>query len=186
MDLKDQKDIETVINGCINGESKYQEILHKAFYSKMLVVCMRYAQNNAEAEDLLHEGFIKLYQKLPKYNYTGSFEGWIRRIISNNAIDFIRKRKEFIIDFNDDNEFLLNNQEENSDRDDLNLIKTKAQKIINAIQQLTPAYKAVFNMYILEDMSHKEIAEKLGISIGSSKSNLFKAKLKIKKILGLN
>jgi len=185
MDLKDRKDIEKLIKGCINKQSKYQEILHRAFYSKMLVVCMAYAKNRAEAEDLLHDGFIKLYQKLPKYNYQGSFEGWVRRIITNNAIDFIRKRKEFTIDFNDTHLNLVDETEHEKSNEDKELIKAKAEKIIAAIQQLSPAYKAVFNMYILENMSHKEIAQKLNISVGSSKSNLFKAKKKIKDLLGL-
>jgi len=186
MDLKDRKDIEEVINGCIKGQRKYQEILHKAFYSKMLVACMRYAQNTAEAEDLLHDGFIKLYTKLPKYNYEGSFEGWVRRIIVNNAIDFIRKKKEFSVDFRNEHEHIINTKFDDSSNnlENIEITKIKAEKIIQAIQQLSPAYRAVFNMYVLEDMSHKEIAEELGISIGTSKSNLSKAKLRIREILG--
>ena len=185
MDLKNQKDIEKVIDGCIKGKRKYQEILHKAFYSKMLVACMRYSQNNAEAEDLLHDGFIKLYSKLPKYNYQGSFEGWIRRIIVNNAIDFVRKKKEFTVSFGSDNEHIINDRYDNTNQDniDIEVTKFEAQKIIKAIQKLSPAYKTVFNMYVMEDMSHKEIAEELGISIGTSKSNLSKAKLRIREIL---
>jgi len=186
MDLKDQEDIKEVIEGCIKGQRKYQEILHKAFYGKMLVVCMRYAQNNAEAEDLLHDGFIKLYSKLSKYTYKGSFEGWIRRIIVNNSIDFIRKKKEFTVSFGSDNEHIINQRQENSD-ESYQLLESKqfkAHKIIKAIQELSPAYKAVFNMYVLEDMTHKEISEELGISVGTSKSNLSKAKLRIREILG--
>ena len=186
MDLKDQEDIKEVIEGCIKGQRKYQEILHKAFYGKMLVVCMRYAQNNAEAEDLLHDGFIKLYSKLSKYTYKGSFEGWIRRIIVNNSIDFIRKKKEFTVSFGSDNEHIINQRQDNSD-ESYQLLESKefkAQKIIKAIQELSPAYKAVFNMYVLEDMTHKEISEELGISVGTSKSNLSKAKLRIREILG--
>lgn len=185
MDLKDQKDIEKLINGCMKGKRKYQEILHKAFYSKMLVVCLRYAQNRAEAEDLLHDGFIKLYQKLPKYNYQGSFEGWIRRIIANNSIDFIRKRKEFTVGITSDNENFINDRQDDTKEtlEDIELTKFKAEQILAAIQELSPAYKAVFNMYVLDNMTHKEIAEELGISVGTSKSNLSKAKLKIKDLL---
>ena len=185
MDLRDRKDIEELIRGCIKGQRKYQEILHRAFYSKMLVVCLRYAQNRAEAEDLLHDGFMKLYQKLPKYNHQGSFEGWIRRIITNNSIDFIRKRKEFTVGITSDNENFINDRQDDSKEtlEEIELNKFKAEQIIKAIQELTPAYKAVFNMYILDNMTHKEIAEELGISVGTSKSNLSKAKLKIKDIL---
>ncbi len=185
MDLKDRNQIKEVIEGCINGQRKYQEILHKAFYSKMLVVCMRYAQNTAEAEDLLHDGFIKLYDKLPKYKYQGSFEGWVRRIIVNNSIDFIRKRKEFTVSFGAENEHIINDRsgDINESLQEIELKSFKAQQIIEAIQKLSPAYKAVFNMYVLEDMSHKEIADELGISIGTSKSNLSKAKVRIKEFL---
>ena len=185
MNLKDKEDIKKVIQGCINGKRKYQEILHKAFYSKMMSVCMRYAENTAEAEDLLHDGFIKLYQKLPKYKYEGSFEGWIRRIITNNSIDYLRKKKEFTVSFGDDNEHIINNRKDDSNSyfEEIELTELKAGKIIKAIQELTPAYKAVFNMYVIEDLSHKEIAEELGISVGTSKSNLSKAKDKIRSIL---
>ncbi len=185
MDLKDQDNIKEVIEGCINGRRKYQEILHKAFYSKMLVVCMRYAQNTAEAEDLLHDGFIKLYDKLPKYKYQGSFEGWVRRIIVNNSIDFIRKRKEFTVYFGAENEHIINDRTDSSidSLQDIEIKEFKAKQIIKAIQKLSPAYKAVFNMYVLEDMSHKEIAQELNISIGTSKSNLSKAKVRIKEFL---
>lgn len=185
MDLKDNKDIKKVIQGCINGKRKYQEILHKAFYSKMMSVCLRYAENTAEAEDLLHDGFIKLYQKLHKYKYQGSFEGWVRRIITNNSIDYLRKKKEFTVSFGPENEHIINNRSDNtsSDSEEIELTKYKAQQIIEAIQELTPAYKAVFNMYVIEDLSHKQIAEELGISVGTSKSNLSKAKDKIRNIL---
>ena len=187
MDLKDKEDIRKLINGCIKGKPKYQKILHQTFYSKMLAVCMRYAKNTAEAEDMLHEGFIKLYQILHKYNYQGSFEGWVRRIIINNSLDVLRKKKNFIINVNQDNEYLIDNYSpKNADTENLEQSQLKAEGIIKAIQQLSPAYKAVFNMYVLEDMSHKEIAEKLNISEGASKSNLFKAKLKIKELLGLS
>jgi RNA polymerase sigma-70 factor (ECF subfamily) len=185
MDLNDLNEIKLIVNGCIKGQRKYQEILHKAYYSKMLAVCMRYANNRAEAEDLLHDGFIKVYQKLSKFNFQGSFEGWIRRIIVNNSIDSIRKKKEFTVNFDAENEHIINREDDNTELniDQLEVTNIKAQQAIEAIQQLSPAYKAVFNMYVLDEMSHKEIADELGISVGTSKSNLSKAKVKIKEIL---
>lgn len=189
MNLNDLNEIKKIVNGCIKGQRKYQEILHKAYYGKMLVVCLRYANNKAEAEDLLHDGFIKVYQKLSKYNFQGSFEGWIRRIIVNNSIDTIRKKKEFPVNFDGESEHIINQESDysaHSSQDQIELTNVKAQHAIEAIQQLSPAYKAVFNMYVLDEMSHKEIAETLGISIGTSKSNLSKAKMKIKEILSQN
>jgi len=185
MNLKDNKDIKRVIDGCIKGQRKYQEVLHKAFYSKMLGVCLRYASNTAEAEDLLHDGFIKVYQKLPNYKYEGSFEGWIRRIIANNSIDFVRRKKEFTVSFGEENQHIINDRRDDSasSLEEIQITEFKAKQIIEAIQELSPAYKIVFNMYVLEDMTHKEISEEIGISIGTSKSNLSKAKERIREIL---
>ncbi len=183
MNLENRQELEKLIKGCIKGKRKYQEILHRAFYGKMLVVCMRYASCRPEAEDFLHEGFIKLYQKLEKYDYKGSFEGWVRRIIVNNTIDIIRRKREFVTD-NELDYHSLKDQDADAFSDlDLSVTQIKAQVAIEAIQELSPAYRAVFNMYVLEGLSHKEISEELGISTGTSKSNLSKAKVKLAEIL---
>ncbi len=184
MDLNRPEVLEELIEGCLRNERKYQELLHKAFYSKMLVVCMRYTRDRAEAEDLLHDGFIKMYQKLKHFNYQGSFEGWLRRLMVNNAIDYIRRKREFATDLDVEHPHLvqqMDNTDEDMDQFDIN--QFKAQQIIDAIQKLTPAYKMVFNLYVVEELSHKEIADRLGISIGTSKSNLSKAKVKIREML---
>ncbi len=183
MNLADRQELEKLINGCIKGKRKYQEILHQTFYGKMLVVCMRYASCRAEAEDFLHEGFIKLYQKLGKYDYKGSFEGWVRRIIVNNTIDIIRRKREFVTDNELDYSKYYEQEPEDDSALDLNTTHIKAQVAIESIQELSPAYRAVFNMYVLDGLSHKEISEELGISVGTSKSNLSKAKTKLAEIL---
>ncbi len=179
IDFSNNANIEKLIKACIRGEKKYQKILYQSFYGKMLAVCMRYAADINEAQDILHDGYIKVFNKLKSFEYKGSFEGWIRRIIVNNAIDYVRNKRDFVISISDDNTF--NNLKDNSfDNNDEQLIKMKAEIIIKLIQKLSPAYRTVFNMYVIEEYSHKEIAEELNISIGTSKSNFAKAKLKLK------
>lgn len=148
----------------------------------MFAVCCRYAKNADEAKDLLQEGFIRVFEKLKEYNGKGSFEGWIRRIMVNNAIDHFRKQKQVFTSIDDGTIQLKDESEE--ENDDENLFKQfKASDIVDAIQKLTPAYKAVFNLYVVEGFSHQDIAAELNISIGSSKSNLAKAKMNLRKEL---
>lgn len=180
MDFSNSEDVRTIVEGCIKGDEGCRQVLYKATYGKMLGVCMRYASNSDEARDLLHDGYIKVFEKIKNFRFTGSVEGWIRKIIVNNVIDTIRRRKK--MQFNEDSDTYLNSLSDTS-ADDLSLIDERtvsADKLVELIQELSPAYKAVFNMYVIEEMSHKEIAEKLHISIGTSKSNLAKAKTKLR------
>lgn len=143
---------------------------------------MRYTKNADEAADILQDGFLKVFAKLEAYNYEGSFEGWIRRIIANTAIDQLRKRK---------NDFILL-QEDQSLEDFAELIEEdlgeeevefKPDQVLAAMHELSPAYRTIFNLYVFENLTHKEIADKLDISVGTSKSNLAKAKRNLAKIL---
>lgn len=181
VDFSNTASVERIIKGCIKGEKKYQKILYQSFYGKMLAVCMRYATDRNEAQDILHDGYIKVFSKLSGYEYKGSFEGWIRRIIVNNAIDFIRNKKDFIVNINEDTN-IENIDDDSVDIEENKISQMKAEIIIELIQKLSPAYRTVFNMYVIEEYSHKEIAEELNISIGTSKSNLAKAKIKLQKL----
>lgn len=149
----------------------------------MMGVCLRYARDRDEAQDLLQDGFIKVFTKIAKYNKEGSFEGWMRRIIVNNAIDAFRKNKNTYLVTN--SELVLERQQEEPDEepDDESYHGIKADDVMAALQKLSPAYKTVFNLYVIENYSHKEIAEILSISVGTSKSNLAKAKQNLRKIL---
>jgi RNA polymerase sigma-70 factor (ECF subfamily) len=148
-----------------------------------MVVCMRYTNDKDTAQDILQEGFMKIFDKITSFESTGSFEGWMRRIVTNTALDHLRKSKKF--NFVEENE--INTKEEFIDFGDSlefeNAIEMKAEFALEAIQQLSPAYKTVFNLYVMEEYSHKEIAEMLGISEGTSKSNLAKAKMNLQKII---
>lgn len=184
MNLADRDDVKELIDGCIKGDRKSQQALYQNHYGKMLGVCMRYASNKEEAQDFLHDGFLKVFAKLSSFKNEGSLEGWIRRIIVNNTIDSIRKKKETVFTYEDESQLinLSDSIEEENEMETQRFQTIKADVVTSLIQKLTPGYKAVFNMYVIENYSHKEIAEMLNISIGSSKSNLAKAKLKLREL----
>lgn len=174
-------ELRSIIEGCLRNEHKSQYQLYQMFYSSMTNVCLRYCKDREEANDMVQEGFIKVFKNLTRYEFKGSFEGWMRRIFVNNAIDNIRRKKK---------DHLLLGEDEKMDafaefdRDPMNTEEELDPKLVmEAIQKLTPAYKAVFSLYVIEEYSHKEIAEMLGISVGTSKSNLAKAKQNLRKFL---
>lgn len=179
MDQKDQHILDDIVKKCVKGDRKAQQELYKYFYSTMMGVCYRYSNNVDDAKDLLQDGFVKVFSNIKKYNFNGSLEGWIRRIMVNTAIDYIRKNKNVFL-VNDDGYIL-----ENSNVESANTIYSQfgVNDIMEAIQTLTPAYKAVFNLSVIEGYPHKDIAEKLNISEGTSKSNLAKAKMKLRTLL---
>ena len=135
------------------------------YFGKMKAVCLRYASSTDEAKDMVQDGFIKVFSSLEKFEGNGSLEGWIRRIMVNLSIDQYRKKKHTV------------------DLDLENIYDFQPHHIVEAMQQLTPVYRTVFNLYVFENFSHQEISEKLGISLGTSKSNYSKAKKNMKKIL---
>src|SRR5690349_7685080 len=165
-----------LIEGCIHGDRKMQYELYERFSAKMYGVCLRYAANSEEAEDILQEGFIKVFRKIDSYRGDGSFEGWIRRIFVNTAIEHFRKKS-----------YLqpITEQEESSiEGKYVSVLDTLAEKdIIKLIQQLSPGYRTVFNMYVVEGYTHKQIADVLKISEGTSKSQLSRAKLILQELV---
>lgn len=181
MDNKGQ--LENIVAGCIKNDRVSQEKLFKLFYGKLLIVCQRYTNDRDTAQDILQEGFMKIFDKIATFESSGSFEGWMKRIVTNTALDHLRKSKKF--NFVEENE--INTKEDFVDYGDKlesdNSIELKAEFALQAIQQLSPAYQTVFNLYVMEEYSHKEIAEVLGISEGTSKSNLAKAKMNLQKII---
>lgn len=144
---------------------------------------MRYSTDRDSAEEVVQEGFIKIFDKLEAFDYKGSFEGWMRRIMANTAIDSIRRSKKDPILTDNDEDFKLGAENPLIESEEIELTEIKAEIAMEAINELSPAYRAVFNLYVFEDYKHKEIAEILGISEGTSKSNFAKAKLNLQKIL---
>lgn len=172
-----------IIKGCLKNDRASQKALYEHYYSKMLGVCMRYAKDRDDAKDVLHEAFLKVFSNLKNYSGSGSFEGWIRRIMVNTSIDQLRKNKQnyLIVSTVYANEKAAN-MADNIDDDDL-VMNIDKEEILKAVQELTPAYRTVFNLYVIEEFTHKEIAEMLDISEGTSKSNLSKAKFNLKRNL---
>ena len=159
-----------LIAGCIAGDRIMQEELYNRFAPKMYAVCLRYANNSDDAQDLLQEGFIKVYKNIHRFRAEGSFEGWIRRVFINSSIEHLRKKSAKLM--------TVSEKEEGTIEDtDISALDTMAEKdIIKLIQELSPGYRTVFNLYVIEGFAHKEIAEQLGISEGTSKSQLARAK----------
>ncbi len=164
------------IQACINGERWAQKKLYEMHYPKMMGVCMRYAKNREDARDILHEGFIKVFKNLRKYKTGTSFEAWMRRIMVNTAIDDFRKKVRRRTDDIDDAHGLSSDAPSADSQ-------VNAKEILDAIALLSPAYRTVFNLYAVEGFSHKEIAERLGITESTSRSNLVKARGKLKAML---
>jgi RNA polymerase sigma factor (sigma-70 family) len=154
-----------LIKGCIDGNRLMQKELYDRYSPRMYSVCLRYAFDEEEAQDILQDGFIKIFTKLESYRHEGSFEGWIRRVIVNTAIEYYRRRK-----YTQTIDDKFNNTIDNKGTSAIDKLGEK--DIINLIQQISPGYRAVFNMYVIEGYSHREIAEILNISEGTSKSQL--------------
>ena len=165
-----------LIAACQRQERWAQQKLYEEYYGKMMQVCIRYAGSQDEAIDLLHEGFIKVFKHIAKYEAGTSLTAWIRRIIINTCIDTyrknVRRRTEDL-----ETAFELFNEDADA------ISQCSEQEILDAIQQLSPAYRAVFNLYVIEGYSHKEIADTLDITESTSRSNLVKARIKLKAIL---
>lgn len=181
--MENKEKLQIIIDGCLKNKRRSQEELFRLYYGKMLGVCLRYSRDRDSAEEVLQEGFIKIFDKLDRFNYKGSFEGWMRRIMANTAIDAIRSSKKNPLLSDNDEDFKFHSEDAMVLQEEQDFIQMKGEIALEAIQTLSPSYKAVFNLYVIERYTHKEIAEILGISEGTSKSNLSKAKLNLKKVL---
>lgn len=159
-----------LIQGCIKKERYSQSRLYEQFAPSMFGVCLRYAKNREEAEEILQEGFLKVFEFIHQFRADGSFEGWIRKIMVNCALQRYRSKVTMYAVVNIDALGI----EPKSNEDIINRLGTK--ELLQLIRQLPPAYRMVFNLYVFEGMKHREIARHLGISEGTSKSNLSDAR----------
>jgi len=166
-----------LIEKCIEWDRHAQNVLYNKYASTMFAVCCRYSRNTEEAEDVLQEGFMKVFEHINKFRKEGSLEGWIRRIMVNTAIQKFRNRKNElkVVDLES------SHAELNQFYTDDILSQIGAKELIGMIQNLPPAYQMVFNLYVFEGLKHREIAEQLGVSEGTSKSNLFDARAILQK-----
>ncbi len=158
-----------IIRGCINQDARCQRILFDKYAGKMMSVCLRYANDTMEAEDMIQDAFIKVFQYIGQFKFEGAFEGWIRRIVVNTAIRHLEKKKLHFKDIDDNS---------------IHTPKIEAQAyqhlgeddLLKLINQLPDGYRLVFNLNVVEGYSHEEIAEMLHIQAGTSRSQLVKAR----------
>jgi RNA polymerase sigma-70 factor (ECF subfamily) len=160
------------------GKKYYQDLLYHKYASKMFGVCFRYSQDKYKAEDILQESFIKVFQSLDRFRKEGSLEGWIRRIVVNTSLEEHRKNVH-MYPVSDFEEAVLEYSEEEV------LSGIAADELMSMLDQLSPGYRTIFNLYAIEGYSHKEIAEMLGISEGTSKSQLARARMLLKEMIVL-
>jgi RNA polymerase sigma factor (sigma-70 family) len=167
-----------IIDGCVRGERVAQDRLYKKFSSLLFGICLRYAGNRMEAQDVLQEVFVKIYNNIGSYNHEGSFEGWLRRIAVNTSITNYRKNLKHA--YQKDVDDLMKTHEEPATFEDFEFT---AEEMMQCIERLPIGYKTIFNLYVIEGFMHKEISEMLNIDVNTSKSQLSRAKNYLQKEL---
>jgi RNA polymerase sigma factor (sigma-70 family) len=167
--VSSQSPDDVLVEHCLKGDRRAQRALYEKYSGKLLAICIRYSNDVPAAEDILQEGFVKAFRNLEKFRFDGSFEGWLRRIVVNTAIEHYRRKNHLYP--------LLEAAENDVEVVNENVLnQLAAQDIMLLIQQLSPGYRTVFNMYVVEGFSHKEIAKQLNITEGTSKSQLARAR----------
>lgn len=166
--------LDQLIKSCKKQDIKAQEDLYNLYKVPLFALCLKYCSNQAEAEDNLHDAFIEIFASIKKFNGQGSFEGWMKRITINKAITKYKKSYSLVPIKDDYNEEITIDEE---------IVDIPLNDILKLVQNLPHQYRLVFNLYELENYSHKEIASKLSISESASKSNLHRAKAKLKEQL---
>ncbi len=167
---------QSLVEGCKKNDSNCQKLLYKHFFAYAMKICLRYAPNRDEAVEIVNDGFMKVFTKIGSYNDAYAFKTWLGKIMINTAIDFYRSG-------------LKKMQMEDLDKakdvgtNDFAFSNLYYEDLIKMVQKLSVAYRTVFNLFVIDGFSHEEIAEKLSITVGTSKSNLFKARLHLKEML---
>lgn len=176
--MTDQTQEKRLIQACIDGDRAAQNQLYQQHKYKMMGVCLRYAKDRAEAEDILQEGFFKVFCDLKQFSGKGAIGAWIRRVMVNTALMHIRKQKNKLFPVIELDQIAYSH----ASKEDL-FSSFRAKALVQMIQQLPDGYRVVFNMYVIEGYSHKEIAQQLGISESTSKSQLSRAKMTLRQML---
>lgn len=167
---------EQIIKGCIKGKRHAFNMLYNKYASIMLGICLRYAQNKAEAEDILQEGFIKVFNKISSFEGRGSFEGWLKRIMVNTAINYYKANKKHQVHDSMDSQFGLDSIHANENEPFEMEQEIQQAELMQMINELPDGYRMVFNLYIFEGMSHQEISKIMEFTVSTSKSQLSKAR----------
>jgi RNA polymerase sigma-70 factor (ECF subfamily) len=166
-----------LVRRCVKGDPIAQKALYQQFARKMMSICMRYANDRDQAKDMLQDGFVKVFQKIEHYRGEGPLGGWIARTMVNTALDHIRRNKPY------DHSVDLTEAEHLHQEDATVLASMSTEELMGLIQALPPGYRTVFNLFAIEGYPHKEIAEMLGISENTSKSQFMKARAYLRKLL---
>ncbi|MEK7256556.1 MAG: RNA polymerase sigma factor [Bacteroidota bacterium] len=175
--MKEEINIQLLLQGCLQGNRQSQRKLYEHFYGYAMNVCLRYSKNQREAAEVLNDAFLKVFTHLDRYDASYPFRAWLRRILINAAIDYYRKHHRVP----DPVELTLS-----ADRADEDLPLPQilpGEDVLPLLQKLPPAYRMVFNLHVMEEFKHHEIAEMLGISAATSRSNFLRAKQKLREIL---
>lgn len=177
------EELNTHIRGCALNQRESQKKIYNSFYGYGMAICDRYTKRKEDAIEIFNDGFLKIFKEIHRYtpsyaDEVNSFKGWIRKILIYTAIDHIRKNNKHYFTGEMEKSLLYIPQHEENAFD-----RISYDEIIRAIQHLSPAYRTVLNLFIIDGFSHEEIAEKLQVSVGTSKSNLFKARQQLQKIL---
>jgi RNA polymerase sigma factor (sigma-70 family) len=172
-------DEEIILKGCREGKRSAQKQLYDKYVSSMLAICLRYSKSRDEAEDLIQEGFLKIFQNINTYRKHGSLEGWIKRIMINHALNQYKKNRK--IPFAEDVEEINENEILSFDEEVEYNEPVPPETLLAMIQSLPEGYRMVFNLYVFEGYSHKEIAEAMNFSENTSKTQLMKARRQLRK-----
>lgn len=179
MSPETNEQLAALIKGCSKGDKNSQKALYKHFYGYAMSVCIRYSMNREEATEVMNDGFLKVFTKINKYDTNRSFKGWLRKIMINTALDNYRHNLKHY--YQQDLAHLPDTSAGNTILADL-----AYEEIVALVQMLSPAYRTVFNLYVIDGYTHEEISEMLGISVGTSKSNLSKARENLRALLKKN
>jgi len=166
-----------LIEECKRGNRKAQYQLYNLYSKQMLNISLRIVSNQMEAEDVLQESFISAFSKLKSFRGESSFGSWLKRIVINKSLNIVRKKKEFFAEINED---IMGSEVEENTSDD---IQYTIQDVNNAMMKLPDGYRVIFSLYMFEDLSHNEIAEQMNISVSTSKSQLSRARTKLKTLM---
>jgi RNA polymerase sigma factor (sigma-70 family) len=168
---------EELLKASLRGDRKSQELLYRLHYGFAMGICMRYAKSKEEAVEVVNDGFMKVFTKGEQYNPVYPFKAWLRRIMVNAALDYYRSQQKYY--YHDD----IEEAHGLSSNDESALSHLNHEELIGLVQKLSPAYRMTFNLFVIEGYSHEEIAEKMGIAIGTSKSNLARARENLREML---
>ena len=178
-----EAELRPYIEACQLGERRAQRFIFERYYRLMFGVCLRYMSDQDSVQDVVQEGFLKVFNNIEGYTFKGSFEGWMRRIMVNTAIDAIRRRNAAGWVLGDEGSFEPVDEDGGWEMEEEEGAVYTVHDVLDAMEHLTPMYRTVFNLYVFDNLGHQEISDRLGISVGTSKSNLAKARRNLRELL---